>query len=489
MSTLSWKPINFDRWLCLAEACRDADPAGATNLATAVERMRLAWNRLCTDLGELFLPSGPAGTHAHHHYHAPADPDVRERVLNACTIDYETFLIYLEVGLQLSTRCVAAFGVLPMKNWSTLATAAERGDGGLATDAQATILYLHRVALHVRHKGIVHPKDHLAAVSFDNVGNLTFWRLPLEPDPALVSELDRLLHEVRPDIREDAKVGSTLAVQLALTWIGSVVHRVEDLQRLEKLRDALGYTFPGPYEVAPAVDAMVDAFIQALPESDFGRVAFAAGPTSSRIATPQADAAAAAAQHDPTMVERLFEEATSAGELGDHATAATKFSRVLELDPENGDARLNLAEALLQLNEPEAAIDHLVAATAIGISAAEVGDRLVRAYFNAAAAAYNRGALATAVANYRRVCELAPSDVEARRRLAVTLARDGHLDAALMEAARVNRVAAEDADAQCDIGMVALLAGQVDLAGRHLHRALDLRPGWKLPAELLQQSG
>lgn len=86
VTLLSWKPVNFDRWISPACATSHASPVQASNLVVAIERMRLSWDRLREDLGGLFVPSGAPGIHAHHHFHAPADPDARERVLNACTV-------------------------------------------------------------------------------------------------------------------------------------------------------------------------------------------------------------------------------------------------------------------------------------------------------------------------------------------------------------------------------------------------------------------
>lgn len=107
VTMLSSRPSNFDRWLCLACANSGTVSAQASNLVTTIERMRLSWDRLREDLGELFVPSGPPGTHAYHHFHAPADPGARERAVGVCAADYETFLVYLEIPLQLSTRCVS----------------------------------------------------------------------------------------------------------------------------------------------------------------------------------------------------------------------------------------------------------------------------------------------------------------------------------------------------------------------------------------------
>lgn len=161
MTLLSWRPVNFDRWLCLAGATSRTAAVQASNLVVVVERMRHSWNRLRSDLGDLFVPSGPPGTHAHAHFHAPADPGAREWALGACAADYEMFLVYLEIALQLSTRCISVPAGLAMQNWKTLAEAAARGDPGLATDARDQILYLQKTVLYARHKGIVHPRDHL----------------------------------------------------------------------------------------------------------------------------------------------------------------------------------------------------------------------------------------------------------------------------------------------------------------------------------------
>jgi len=45
VTLLSWKPVNFDRWLCLAAATSEAAPVQASNLIAAVERMRVSWDR------------------------------------------------------------------------------------------------------------------------------------------------------------------------------------------------------------------------------------------------------------------------------------------------------------------------------------------------------------------------------------------------------------------------------------------------------------
>ena len=111
-------------------------------------------------------------------------------------------------------------------------------------------------------------------------------------------------------------------------------------------------------------------------------------------------------------------------------------------------------------------------------TASEARADLIRAHFNAAAAAFNRGDMLTAIANYRRVIELDGSDKEARRHLAVALALGGRTDAALLEAARLDQDALHDPDIQLDIGIVLAVAGGFLAARDRFHQALSLRPGW-----------
>lgn len=105
---------------------------------------------------------------------------------------------------------------------------------------------------------------------------------------------------------------------------------------------------------------------------------------------------------------------------------------------------------------------------------------MIRAHFNAAAAAFNRGDMPSAIANYQRVSELDPADKEARRHLAVALARGGRIDSALLEAARLDHGNEDDPDIQLDIGVVLALAGQLPAARDRFQRALSLRPGWDI---------
>ena len=228
------------------------------------------------------------------------------------------------------------------------------------------------------------------------------------------------------------------------------------------------------------IDAMVDAFIDALPLTGFTKTAFAAGPTATRRApvSAQVEVSGPMEPGDPDLVKQLQDEAVRAGREGRHQEAVDGFEHVLRLDPESGTAHLNLGKALIRLGDPGAAIEHLQAAVAIDTPASEARADLIQAHFNTAAAAFNRGDMLAAIANYRRVIELDGTDKEARRHLVVALARGGRTDAALLEAARLDQDAPHDPDAQLDIGIVLAVAGRFLAARDRFQQALSLRPGW-----------
>jgi tetratricopeptide (TPR) repeat protein len=485
--SLSYKPINFDRWTSLAEATVGDQIAAADAALIAVRRMQLAWTRLGNDLDSLFLPSGPNGSHAYHHFHAPPDPEERQAALDSCALDYETALIYLAVALQMTTRLVSGASGWSFQNWTTLVRAAERGDPGIAVDANPTILYLARTALHARHRAVIHPHEHISAVGFDNSGNVTFRRMVPYPDRTLLAELDALLHEVRPEVMKSIKVGVEVPPDLALTWIGTVASSVQDLERLNYLRENLGFSLPPPFEVAQAVDLMVEAFIRALPPNDFRRMAFCADPASRPI--PEKEEVAAPMQpDDPSELQGIFDQACDAGNEGRHQEAADGFAQAIELNPDSSLAHFNLAESLVNLDRPKEAVEHLQQALAIGPAIAEIRPTLILAHFNAGAAAYAKGRFGEAAANYRRVCELDRDDTDARSRLAESLARAGRIDAALLQAAILDRRpgTGEIARVQLAIGVVLRDAGQLEQSKQRFERAVQLEPESDLTKALRQ---
>lgn len=477
---MSWRPINCDRWSALAAVTASADQYGADNLIAALARLRVSWERLRNDLEELFVPSGPVGTHAHHHYHAPVDPEQRESVLAACVVDYESALLFLDIALDLSARCVGALTHSNVTRWKHHVTAAEKPDSGYSGEVRRRILYMQRTVLYARNFAVAHPQDHTGFVRYDNVGNITFCRMVREPDAALMPKLDELLHRARPEMSDDHHVGVTIDPHLALTWIGSNSGLLNESDRkaFTDLREALGYWLPGPYEVAPAVDALVEDFIAMLPAGGFGDIALrgrARDSMSTSIATEEVAAPRLASAEE---VKAEVNGGVVAGNDGDHVTAAGYFRRAVELDPENGDAHWLLAEALAQLGEYDESLERFAIARSIGVSSAHDPQSQVLALFNGGATAYQRSAFSEAASYYRRVLDFDPSDSQARAHLAIALARAEHIDAALLEAEKALVHGLNDPWVQFEVGAVLAKAGNDSAAIPHYDAAIALRPDW-----------
>jgi len=477
---MSWQPINIDRWTALAAATASADQYGADNLVAALARLRVSWGRLRDDLESLFAPSGPVGTHAHHHYHAPADPERRESVLAACVVDYESALLFLDIALDLSARCVGAMTHSNVKRWKHHVTAAEKPDSDYPDEIRRRILYLQRTVLYARNVAVAHPQDHIGFVRYDNVGNITFCRMVREPDAALMPKLDELLHRVRPEVSDDGHVGVTIDPHLALTWIGSNSGLLNEADRktFTDLRGALGYWLPGPYEVAPAVDALVEDFIAMLPAGGFGDIAVRGRARDSMSASSATEEVPARRLASAEEINADINRGVVAGNEGDHATAAGYFRRAVELDPENGDAHWLLAEALSQLGEYDESLERFAIGRSIGVSTIHDHRSQVLTLFNAGAAAYQRDAFSEAASYYRRVLDFDPSDSQARAHLAIALARAERIDAALLEAEKALVHGLNDPWVQFEVGAVLAKAGNDSVAIPYYDAAIALRSDW-----------
>ena len=340
---------------------------------------KVAWDRQAADLDRLFIPSGPPGTHAYHHYHLPSDPSAREEALAAAIVDYETALVYLDIALAETVRCLHSGAALPVSDWVKLVRAAESSSEGLASAARDSILYLQRTPLYVRNKVLVHPKTMLPFVKTDNVGNLLFYRLAVtEHSQEQLNQLNNLLHEVRPDMSDEMKVGREIDPHLALNWIGARSNLVADWQQLNSLRECFGFMLPGAYEIAPAVDQFVDRCIHQVPSSELASIALAPAPTGERPVGRGASVAAAVTPVDRQQLDRLRREGVEIGNGGDHSGAAKVFAEIVSRDPEDGEAHLNLGRALVSINDLDVGLEHLYSALALSATMDEVRSDLVK---------------------------------------------------------------------------------------------------------------
>jgi tetratricopeptide (TPR) repeat protein len=478
---MSWRAINFDRWTAFAYAVVEADPGAGNDLMSAIPRLRLSWERLRDDLRDLFLPSGPVGTHAHEHYHPPFGPDEYQRVLTACVTDYESALLFLDVALEVTARGVGAASGLPIAKWMDLVKLAEQGDDRISESLIDHMLYLQRVLLYARNYAIAHPGGQLATVSHDNVGNIMYWRVPSEVDSSLLAEADELLHRVRPEIQDRFHVGSDISPYHALTWIGSRAAELGpgDRKLFEKLRAGLGYWLPGPHEIADNVNAALEELIDLLPGNGFGAIALHGRGPMTASADPSTDVEEVAAPtEDPNAGMADIEQAVSLGEAGKLAEAETALANVLLQHPESAVGHLAMAETLHRMQRYPAAIEHYRLAQAIGVPGVQIREGLADSHFNLAAAAYNEGDLTRAIEHYGAVVRLQPDAGNAHGHLAVALARDEQIDAALLNAELALVRHADQPEVRLDVGLALLACGNVSAALENFTAARDLRPGW-----------
>lgn len=475
---LSWKPINFERWTSFAFVLGELGGSSTTSLSRAILGMQVSWERMAEDLDQLFVPSGPPGTHAAHHFHSPSDPTIRARVQASVVTDYESALMYMDPALNQSVQRLKTVGDHPYKDWGDLVKAAEKGQHGLATEARDTILYLQRTPLYVRNNAIVHPGDLLPLAGFDNVGNLYLHNVSTVVSSAdQIEELNNLVHEFLPWIRADAKVGEMIAPWMALNWLGSVACQVDDWRLLNELRQSFGFLLPGAQEIGPQVDRMVDHFIAALPTTEFVRVAFAVGTTSCREHSVE-EPVAAPRQANRRTFEDLREAGIHASKTGQREKAMTLFRQCVDIDPEDAEARFLLGQELIGACELEEGLRWIYEAQAIGYEMDWIRRELVIGHFNLGVHYFTARDYDQSVPHYRRAYELDPTDHETHRNLMEALAYAGHHDEAFRHAAILLRDQAVVAEAQLSVAIVYFRAGDANEAMNHVDEALKLRADW-----------
>lgn len=472
-SVLGWKALPTKRWDAVAWVLSAYDDGAANNLSGAVPKLRLAWTRLGEDLERFFIPSGPPGTHAYSHYHPPVDPDARRELVDACVVDYESALLFLDVALDATARGLAAASGLSCPTWKRLVALAE-GGRSLSPQLAEDVLYLHRTVLWARNKAIAHPKDHLLEVSWDAVGNLSFWRLSPAFSVTDLTRVDQLLHRVRPDIPPNAQVGQGVPVYLALTWIGTCAGTLsaDDRRLFEDLRSALGYQLPPPHEIADAVSRFLEGVVTLLPTDQRGHLALLPLPASPDPLPRET--------HRPDHPLEGDAEISAAYDLREAQgleAAMAALEPLVDRLPDSALLHIAMADVLTDLKRYEDAIVHCRLAGAVGWPVPGMQPKLATCHFNLGAAAYGAGDMTTAARHYREVTRLQPRDTEARAHLAVALARLGDRQGAMLEADRIlNGGETLGVLARLDLGIVLRRAEQWQLALEQFDACLAEQP-------------
>lgn len=144
---------------------------------------------------------------------------------------------------------------------------------------------------------------------------------------------------------------------------------------------------------------------------DAGNLAAAAGFYSS------------AHERAPDRAAPLVALASVLARMGEGGSAVEAYRAALAIDPADADARRGLGKALLEQNQPDAAIPHFEAAMAKGPDA--------RALNGLGIAHDLLGAHDRAQAYYRRALDLAPGDLQVANNLGLSLAISGQHEAAI----------------------------------------------------------
>lgn len=294
---MSWAPIDFEGWTSIPDTARPFDAHAESNLRDALSKLSLCWNRLRSDIENLFIPSGPVGSHAHDHYHPPDDPAEKQAVLRACSVDFESALVFLRVAADLSIRCLGGtvpFSELANPGWARFAKQAASDPSWPSKEINGSTLFLERTVFSARNLAVVHPAHQVSVTRFDNVGNLIFFRRPGHPGD-VTARAERLLQRVLdgfvdPNVTVDPRLEGTsfgpLTVHAALTMIDmstlppedgeievrKMVYRgplaASDWEELRDIRDAAGYELPMPVFVARAANQFARGVSRLMTYSD-----------------------------------------------------------------------------------------------------------------------------------------------------------------------------------------------------------------------------
>jgi len=475
---MSWAPIEFERWHAFAIGASFQDQNAAANLRTAITRVDVSWSRLRQDLLDLFLPSGPEGTHAHHHYHAPSDPTERRRVISATIADYEAALTGIDVALELSAE---VYYPGTKDAWKKkMLKAAELSN---ATNFDRAVLYLQRTPQWSRNYAIVHPLNHVTCLHFDHVGNAMWVRQRRDdPDPAVLADLDTLLHQARGEMDPTKYVGGDIDPAMALTWTGSVAGTLSEHQRkaFESARKELTFWLPYPHEVASYLNTFIGGLIAQLPESDFKTLVFGGSP--SQLAALSLDDVP-----EPKVGPVDWDDELEAI-AGDPEKELELFERYLKDFPDNPGLLNNIGVAKYRLGHHEEAIEAFTRAAAVGGMEPDLAKSLADSHYNIGAREYNFGNFEVALGHYRRAVELNPTDVQSMAHLIVATARDGRVTEALTIGAGALMLYPKNPEILYNVALTLAFAERheeaLDYAKRLLQDTSDHKPAQKLVSDL-----
>jgi serine/threonine-protein kinase len=149
----------------------------------------------------------------------------------------------------------------------------------------------------------------------------------------------------------------------------------------------------------------------------------------------------------------------------------------VEHDPQNVQARSNIAVALVQKGEYEEAVAECLQALNVRPGCARVYPILAEAHFGMANRLYREGDRGAAVEEYRRAITLDDNHAQAHSNLAATLADRGRLEEAVWHHRRVLAIKPADAQEHFHLGLTLRRLGRLDEAVDEFRQAIAIEPG------------
>lgn len=207
----------------------------------------------------------------------------------------------------------------------------------------------------------------------------------------------------------------------------------------------------------------------------------ASAHSADRKPTPSAKKAAPAKDQNPDA-QKLHDEALALFQNGDLETAAAGFQKVLDLEPGNAPALLNLALVEQRLKRYTSAEGHL---TRIIQSDPKNGP----AWLILGIIAYEQEKLDAALAHLAQAVLYAPKNVQAHQYFGVVLGRRGWYSAAEEELRRAIELDPKFADAHYNLAVLYMerVPPSIELARRHY--AESLKHGAPPDADLAKKLG
>jgi tetratricopeptide (TPR) repeat protein len=195
-------------------------------------------------------------------------------------------------------------------------------------------------------------------------------------------------------------------------------------------------------------------------------------------------------------IEEHFQLARNAAERGNLDEAVRQYKRVLELDPKNAKAHLNLGIVYgrqwnLIIEPPKDILDlaayHLEQLPKTSMWKKEVSEykealridpNFAEAHFNLGVAYQEKGNHKEAIAEYQKTLQIYPNYLEAHNNLGILYFRNGLLDQAFMEYQRTIEIKPDYAKGYYNIGGVYREKKKMDEAITSFQKALEINPNF-----------